>query len=220
MDIKEFEKKIIVDLIPKGNKNRPGYTMKADFITVHDTGNSKAGADALMHAKYISKPTTADSWHYTVDDQRIVQHLPLTENGWHAGDGKNGAGNRRSIGIEICQNKGIDRAKAEALTTELIAYLILTQSIPIEKVYQHNHWNGKNCPGVIRSRQGAWNELMGKIKANLAPEPVTNQHWGEPFIKRLKELELISSEHKGDESVEWGELAKVVVGMLKMIDRQ
>lgn len=66
-----------------------------------------------MHARYEKNPETPTSWHFTVDEKEIYQHLPLNENGWHAGDG--GTGNRKSIGIEICENDG-DFEKAVANT--------------------------------------------------------------------------------------------------------
>lgn len=84
---------IIQDIIPKGNNNRPGYSMNPTYITVHNTANTAAGANAKMHARYEKNPNTATSWHFTVDEKEIYQHLPLNENGWHAGDG-NGTGNR------------------------------------------------------------------------------------------------------------------------------
>ena len=48
------------------------------------------------------------SWHYTVDDHAIVQHLPDYETAYHAGDGKDGPGNATSIAVEICVNAGGD----------------------------------------------------------------------------------------------------------------
>ena len=58
----------------------------------------RAGANAENHAKYLYKQATEGtfrtaSWHFTVDDKQIYQHLPTNENGWHAGDG-DGSGNR------------------------------------------------------------------------------------------------------------------------------
>ncbi|WP_245157099.1 N-acetylmuramoyl-L-alanine amidase [Anaerovorax sp. IOR16] len=178
----EVEKKIIVDLIPSTNGNRPGYKMEPEYITVHDTGNTSKGANAYMHSRYIKNPTTGASWHFTVDDEKIYQHLPTNENGWHAGDGRNGTGNRKSIGIEICMNSDIDRAKAENLAAQLITYLMWKFDIPVQKVVQHNHWTGKNCPSVIRSRKNGWQSfikliqesnttltsIMGNMEAKLA----------------------------------------------------
>jgi N-acetylmuramoyl-L-alanine amidase len=44
--------KIIPMLIPSSNKlTRPRLAMNPEYITVHETGNTAAGATALAHAK-------------------------------------------------------------------------------------------------------------------------------------------------------------------------
>ncbi|MEC2901885.1 N-acetylmuramoyl-L-alanine amidase, partial [Bacillus cereus] len=113
------------NIIPKGNRNRPAYTMNPRYITIHTTANQNAGADARAHARYVNNGggSSGVSWHFTVDDHRIVQHLPLNENGWHAGDG-NGAGNRSSIGIEICENRDGNFEKALTHAAGLVKFLM------------------------------------------------------------------------------------------------
>ena|GEM_PF-7133727 len=138
--------------------------MEPKFITVHDTANTNRGADAEAHAAYLKGDSAANapvSWHFTVDNKKIVQHLPTTESGYHAGDG-NGPGNRSSIGVEICENVDGDRAKAEANAAKLIARL---KSETGSQVVQHNHWTGKNCPRVIRSRPNGWKDFLKKVES-------------------------------------------------------
>lgn len=156
---------IIEKMIPKGRPNRPGYSMQPKYITIHDTANPSKGADALAHARFLQTTTQKSSWHYTVDDQRIVQHLPVSESAWHAGDGANGTGNRSSIGIEICENEGIDRQKAEERAAELVAYLLQRLGLPLEAVVPHKHWSGKNCPHLLLPR---WGEFIAGVKGKLA----------------------------------------------------
>ena len=118
---------ITQDLIPVGRRNRPGYRLVPRYITIHDTANPNAGAGAKAHANYLKGAAAASipaSWHFTVDDRLIVQHLPLDENGWHCGDGTNGIGNRQSIGVEICENRDGNRAAAEANAAWLTAQLL------------------------------------------------------------------------------------------------
>lgn len=163
---------IIQDFIPKGRRNRPGYKLTSRYITIHDTGNTNTGADAKAHATYLKGATAASipsSWHFTVDDQVIVQHLPLNENGWHAGDGANGTGNRQSIGIEICENKDGDRTKAEANATWLVAKLLKDFGLTISAVKQHYDWNKKNCPRVLRSRKNGWGGFLAAVEQHLKP---------------------------------------------------
>lgn len=163
--------KIQQDFIPKGRGNRPGNMMTPTYITVHNTGNSSKGANAEMHARYVKNPTTAVSWHYTVDDGDIIyQHLPLNENGWHAGDGGSGTGNRKSIGIEICEHEGVNQNKANENAVWLIKKLMKEHDIPIANVVPHNKWSGKNCP---RKLLPIWSSFIAKIVGGQSIEEST-----------------------------------------------
>ncbi|GLZ63679.1 N-acetylmuramoyl-L-alanine amidase [Bacillus amyloliquefaciens] len=152
--------KITKDFIPVGHNNRPGYTMDPAYITVHNTANTARGASAAMHARYEKNPETPTSWHFTVDEKEIYQHLPLNENGWHAGDGNRGTGNRKSIGIEICENSDGDFEKAVANAQWLIKKLMKEQGISLANVVPHQHWSGKYCPRKLLDR---WDSFKAGI---------------------------------------------------------
>ena len=167
---------IIKDFIPQGRRNRPGYPLTPRYITIHDTANTSAGADAKAHASYVKGNAAASipaSWHFTVDDTLIMQHLPLSENGWHAGDGTNGTGNRKSIGIEICENRDGNRSRAEKNAAWLTAKLLRDFSLGLEQVKQHNFWSGKNCPRVLRGRAGGWSSFLEAVRLQLQPQGTT-----------------------------------------------
>lgn len=154
---------IQVDYIPKGRKNRPGGTNPDDAITIHETGNDAKGADAAAHAAWLKSDDAAGkyiSYHFTVDDHSIVQHLPDSEPAYHAGDGDNGPGNTTSIGIEICVNEDGDFERAKANAASLVRLLMAEHGIPLDKVVQHNHWNGKDCPKTIRATPGGWEAIL------------------------------------------------------------
>lgn len=164
---------IIKDFIPSGRRNRPGYKLEPRYITVHDTANTQTGADARAHANYLkSAPNLEASWHFTVDDKIIYNHLPLNENGWHAGDGANGPGNRQSIGIEICENRDGNRAAAEANAAWLVAKLLKEFSLSLDRVKQHHHWSGKNCPRVLRGRPGGWEGFLAAVQSYMELTPI------------------------------------------------
>jgi len=161
---------IIQDFIPPGRRNRPGYKLEPRYITVHDTANTSAGADAKAHASYVKSAAAAAipaSWHFTVDDKVIYQHLPLNENGWHAGDGTNGTGNRQSIGIEICENRDGNRAQAEKNAAWLVAKLLREFNLGLDRVKQHYDWSGKNCPRVLRGRKDGWKNFLAAVESHL-----------------------------------------------------
>lgn len=161
-----------VSHIPRGNHNRPGHPMVPRYITIHETSNYNVGANAEMHRRFVNQGGGSGnvSWHFTVDDSEIVEHLPTTENGWHAGDGGSGTGNRESIGIELCVNADGDFTATRALAARLVARLMETRNIPIERVVQHNHWSGKNCPLIIR-RDGLWDGFIQSVRAITERDP-------------------------------------------------
>ena len=150
-------------LIAPGADNRPGGSNPCKYITIHETGNAAKGADAAAHGAYLDSDAGERdmvSWHYTVDDHAIVQHLPDYETAYHAGDGKAGPGNTTSIGIEICVNAGGDFEAAKANAAALVRLLMEEHGIPLDNVVQHNRWNGKDCPKTIRATAGAWEAFL------------------------------------------------------------
>jgi len=150
--------KIEQNFIPKGRPNRPGTPIKPEYITIHDTANTSKGAGAKAHSNYLKNTSNIVSWHFTVDDKTIFQHLPVTEKAFHAG---NLLGNTKSIGIEICENADGNRLLAEINASYLTARLMFLYDI--EKVVQHNHWNGKDCPRVLR-KTGRWKEFLENVQ--------------------------------------------------------
>ena len=156
--------------IPAGRYNRPGHANPCNYITIHDTGNYDKGADAYRHSEYLKNPSTEESWHYTVDDREIYQHLPDNESAYHARDGA-GKGNRQSIGIEICVNSDGNLDAAVDRAALLTAYLMELHDIPIGNVVQHNHWSGKDCPHTVRSGVPCtWQEFLKKAEEYMKRE--------------------------------------------------
>lgn len=191
---------IIKDILPETNRNRPQTIIEPKYITIHETGNRKVGANAKNHSAYL-KSASAEalpvSWHFTVDDKEIYQHLPLNENGWHAGDGGKGIGNMQSIGIEICVNGGGDFEKAKANAQFLVGYLLRKLKLPIESVVQHNKWTGKNCPETIRRTPGGWTSFINGIDVGESEENMDNRNEPNDWAK---------------ESVEWAVKNKIMFG--------
>lgn len=149
-------------LIPKKHSHiRPGIPMKPEYITIHETANRAKGASANAHARLLEKGNSRiASWHFTVDDQAIIQHIPAEEVAWHCGDGRNGTGNRKSIGIEICVNADGDFNQAKEHAVWLIRHLMSQYGIPIHLVVPHKHWSGKNCPANLLPH---WEEFMMQV---------------------------------------------------------
>lgn len=190
------------DFIPAGRKNRPGKSNPAEYITIHETGNFSKGADAAAHASYVKSDSAANdyvSWHYTVDDHTIVQHIPDGETAYHAGDGEDGPGNNTSIGIEICVNPDGDFEKAKENAASLVRLLMSEHGLDIDHVVQHNHWSGKDCPYTIR-HTGTWDAFLALCGGG--EKPVSEL---ESAVDKLYSAGLINSPDywkAGDYSVE------------------
>ncbi len=169
--------RVIQHLIPSSNKKaRPGYKMIPEYITIHNTGNP--GASALANSKYVDTATGYVSWHFTVGSGEVYQELPITESAWHAGDGENGTGNRKSIGIEIAEVDG-----AEETAIKFVAQLIKATGISLDKVVPHQYWSGKNCPRLILPH---WDKFIADVKGELVPK-----------IKRYKNISEMPEFYQG-----------------------
>ncbi|EJS46906.1 hypothetical protein ICG_05496 [Bacillus cereus BAG1X1-3] len=214
-------------IVPKGNDNiRPGYAMNAKYITIHETDNESPGAGAKNHAQYLYNQATgntdrAASWHFTVDDKEIYQHLPLDENGWHAGDGTNGTGNRQSIAIEIAVNSDGNYDKAVDNARKLTAYLMRELDITIDHVVKHQNWSGKICPSKMIKRD-AWNDFLVGTKNyyNANNKDDITGGWYEKDIRELASQGIMVGDGQGsywpDRLVTRAEFATFITRSLKL----
>lgn len=175
---------VTVDLVPRGQyariKHRP---MTPRYITIHATENRSRGAGAYSHAQMLKHGSLKGrhnaigyiGWHFTVDDHSIYQSMPTNERGEHAD--YDGMGNRSSIGIEMCENRGNDIARTIDKTARLTAWLMKEHGIPLSHVVPHMHWRmirhddgrdlgHKPCPHFLldRGQLGAkWQAFLAKV---------------------------------------------------------
>ncbi|HFU7090097.1 TPA: S-layer homology domain-containing protein [Bacillus cereus] len=218
-------------IVPKGNSDiRPGYHMTPKYITIHETDNTSVGAGARNHAQYlynqaVGNTNRAASWHFTVDDKEIYQHLPINENGWHAGDG-NGAGNRQSIAIEIAVNRDGNYNKAVENAKKLAAHLMKETGVSLNNVVKHQNWSGKTCPSRM-IKGGQWNAFLTGVDKYYKDNPsITNPKdditggWYEPYIRELNKRGIMVGEGNGifapNRAVTRGEFAQLISNSLKL----
>ncbi|MBU1019606.1 MAG: Ig-like domain-containing protein, partial [Firmicutes bacterium] len=134
------------------------------WVVIHDTASTALGSNALAHANYlynntISKTELWVSWHYTIDDHDVYQHLPENERGFHAGDGSTnpgdgtyeGGGNRNGIGIEMSINEDGDMMRTWQRTAKLVVDILNRNGMPITQYKYHNDFSGKDCPNTLRN---------------------------------------------------------------------
>jgi N-acetylmuramoyl-L-alanine amidase len=105
------------------------------------------------------------SWHYTVDDIRVIKHIPINEVAYHAK-----SGNSKSIGIEICMHSDINQTAAFDRAAKLIAALMYDLKIPIDKIVTHQKWTGKKCPSLLLDADGTFGVKWQNFKKKIVTE--------------------------------------------------
>lgn len=174
-----------VDMVPRGTHGRKVVRpMRPRYITIHSTQNFASGADAERHSLALKRGALRSPkrpnggnrigyliWHYTTDERMTIQHMPVNEQGEHADF--NGPGNRLSIGIEMCENRGSDLRATVDRTAKLTAALMKQHNIPLRNVVPHYHWPragrsepNKNCPHFLldNGKPGAkWRRFLARV---------------------------------------------------------
>lgn len=196
---------VIQDYIPRGRHARKyRRSMTPRYITIHSTQNFSRGADALRHSEALKNGKLRARklrgynrigylvWHFTVDEDRAVQHLPTNEQGEHADF--SGPGNRYSIGIEMCENKGNSRSATLERTAKLTAYLMQKHNISLRNVVPHYHWPRrgvsqphKNCPHYLLDNGrpgGKWQWFLAKVNKHYLAIGGANPMPSGPSINR------------------------------------
>ena len=144
-----------------------------EYIVVHQTGNSKQGADAKAHASSLFNGNISDmSWHFVVDDKSAYQNLPIHKGAWHVGVNYGGrlfgmVNNRNSICVESCIQAGYNANNAFNNTVEVVKQLMAENNIDADHVVSHYDVCAKNCPQQIREA-GRWQEFINKISETTA----------------------------------------------------
>lgn len=195
-----------VDLIPEGKYGRRLFReMTPRYITIHSTQNYTG--DAYAHAKALNRGALRGGvcgylcWHFTVQGDTVIQHLPTSERGEHADF--DGPGNRYSIGIEMCEHKGNDQLATMERTAKLAASLMYHHQIPIENVRAHYHWPregystpNKDCPHFLleNGQPGTtWRWFVGRVQRHYQrlvahEEAAQQQRAKEEEMKRRKRM--------------------------------
>lgn len=140
------------------------YPMEAEFYVVHNTDND---APAANEVAYMIRNDNTVSFHYAVDDTQVVQGIPEDRNAWHCGDGGQGEGNRKGIGVEICWSLsgGVRFAQAERNAAKFLARGLREKGWGMDRVRKHQDFNGKNCPA--RTMELGWERFLDMIREEM-----------------------------------------------------
>lgn len=171
------------DMIARGTAGRRYFRqMNVRYITIHATENPTG--NAFQHALALKRGALRAprrvggnrigflTWHFTVQDNAALQHLPTNEQGEHADF--DGPGNNYSVAIEMCEHRGNDLAKTIDNTAKLAAYLMYEHHVPLSNVVPHYHWRRigvtpehKDCPHFLLDHGrpgGTWNWFLKRVQ--------------------------------------------------------
>lgn len=143
-----------------------GVTIKPQYIVIHETDNTKAGANADAHYTYWNTNDNAkSSAHFVVDDKKIIQLLPLDARAWHVGDNKGHSNitNDNAIGVEICVNSDGDYITARQNAIELVRHLLKVTGLSPDRVVRHYDSSGKWCPRNMLNNPGLWTDFKNTL---------------------------------------------------------
>lgn len=155
------------------------FIMDSEFVVIHNAGtNGNPSADTLSSAMRSTKEEK--SWHFSVDENKANQNLPLNRNSWATGDGLDGNGNRKGIQIEICRDmydSGNGKYDALSGTVDsryekakdngalLAAILLNANGWDISHLKKHQDFANKYCPHHILN--DGWNKFVDLVQSHL-----------------------------------------------------
>ena len=187
--------------------NRNGTKIK--YIVIHDTANTKKGANAIAHYKYFNSGNRSSSADFFVDDTQVLCVNDYSKYyTWHCGDGKGkyGITNDNSIGIELCVNSDSNRQividKAVSLVRELISEL----NISIDNVVRHYDASRKNCPASMsKNNWEEWHNFKKRLQNSEKTDDCVvydyvdenMPEYARPTIQKLLDIGALKGESNG-----------------------
>lgn len=188
-------------IVPDSVSNRVSFGRgnPRNYLTIHQTGNTDEGSNAMAHHRLQARSGIGYGWHWQVDDKMAIQTHDHSFKIWHAGDGR-GKGNTESISIEICVNSDGNYKKSVENGAKLAAMILKEENIDISRMVQHNYWSGKDCPHEIRyGKDGiTWTDFVNKVKNYLEGDEEVK----EEYMERIQERYMINGNYSID-SLPW-----------------
>ena len=106
----KIERKYITNRLARSGQK----ISKVRYLVAHETANNSANADA--HYRYFQNITFSASAHTFIDDNKILEIIPLDEKAWHVQYDRDkrtlglGAANDYAIGTELCRTGNFKEA--------------------------------------------------------------------------------------------------------------
>lgn len=173
----------------EGTQRRPNIALDFQYITIHTTGNPSSSAKGERNWLVNPSNKRTASWHIVIDNKDVIEAIPTglkelftdttkAEVAYHAG---NYTGNRKSIGIELCESEDFNKTVINAIT--IVAKILFIKGWDITRIKQHYDWSGKNCPRLLRVNN-KWQEFLDNVQIEL------NKLKGGKNVMKLKDWEI------------------------------
>jgi N-acetylmuramoyl-L-alanine amidase len=190
LEVKQMEYEITRDYINIGNSRSGESLQGVRFIVSHDTGNP--GSTAYGNRNYFENSDPTASAHTFIDNQYILEIIPLDEKAWHVrynvtkdnemyGEDANDA----AIGVELCHGGRINFEESYKRYVWYHAYLVDKYNLnPREDIVAHSTLDPsrRTDPQNALNRHGiSWHDFLEDVVAahrryfqgdESTPEPV------------------------------------------------
>lgn len=202
------------------NRRKIIRDMNPEFLTIHSTANLHSTAQNERDNLNRPSNTSATGFHVVIDDIQAIECIPFDKVAYHAGDGKWGVGNSKSIGVEMCESG--NRTKTIENTIEVVAQILHEKKWGISKLKRHYDWSRKNCPRILNHNNWeGWTEFKLKVQAHLnCLNHNPKSHWGEKHFQSLKKKGIKINERRFNENMTRAEVFALIdrITNLKTLD--
>ncbi len=183
---------ITKDYISIGN-SRPGQRLQnVEFIVSHDTGNP--GSSAYANRNYFENVDPTASAHTFIDDNTILEIIPLNEKAWHvrynvAADNRiyGEDANDAAIGVELAYGGNINFEEAYKRYVWYHAYLIDEYNLdPSSDIVAHSTLDPsrRTDPQNALNKHGiSWNDFINDIERAYDRYFQGNEDITEPVVQ-------------------------------------
>ena len=173
------EAKIIKEQFIPINKRRTGKALTPTTLTIHSTGNLKSTAQNERDYLASTSNDNTAGFHIVVDEKQAIKAIPFNEVAYHSGTQK---GNYSSIGLEICESGNREKTLQKAI--EVTAYILKQYGWTVNQLRQHNYWNGKNCPRILRDT-GKWKWFVEEVRKQMTIVNTTVSYNGKELQAKI-----------------------------------
>lgn len=193
---------------------------KVEWIVLHYTANEHQPDLAYNEAAYNASKYFGSSAHFFVDDTSIWQSVEIENTAWHCGDNppsRNGATNRNSIGIEMCNvYKNGKYSISDATVDNAAAFVLyLLGLFPEAKICRHYDVTGKKCPAPWVDKPRLWKNFYKRIEENRPMTPAERKEFDklketvEKQAAQIKDLTEKAKENTGHDKKADAKIEKV-----------